>query len=173
MARLASTAQGRARSRSRQIPCLVPSVGIFGRLVGAGIGAAVASAGVPRLSRADSTSPALNANNHRGEQRDARAWPSLGGWRSVRCGGYTELGGSQRIAAALAIAGSGAFGAYDDLLGDTDTKGLRGHLTAAPKASITSGFIKLVGNWCNWCRSRSNRASGPRRGHGRSVLPGR
>ena len=48
-------------------------------------------------------------------------------------------------AGVVAAIGSGAFGALDDLGGDGSSKGLKGHLGAAARGQITTGFIKIVG----------------------------
>jgi UDP-N-acetylmuramyl pentapeptide phosphotransferase/UDP-N-acetylglucosamine-1-phosphate transferase len=47
--------------------------------------------------------------------------------------------------AAVAGLGGGAFGALDDLVGDSSSKGLRGHLAAARRGEVTTGAIKIVG----------------------------
>ena len=120
-------------------------MGILARLVGAGIGAAATSAAYERLTHTESTAAALERTNHRGESVTLAQGPALVAGATIGAVVTPGLGGSQRVAAVLAIAGSGALGAYDDLLGDTDTKGLRGHLAAASEGNITSGFIKLVG----------------------------
>ena len=48
-------------------------------------------------------------------------------------------------AGVVAVLGSGAFGALDDLAGDGGSKGLRGHLGAASRGEVTTGFVKVVG----------------------------
>lgn len=50
-----------------------------------------------------------------------------------------------RAACALAAAGAAAFGAYDDLSGNGDARGLRGHLTALARGQVTTGLVKMVG----------------------------
>jgi UDP-GlcNAc:undecaprenyl-phosphate/decaprenyl-phosphate GlcNAc-1-phosphate transferase len=54
---------------------------------------------------------------------------------------------SPRLRAALAVAGAGAagFGGYDDLAGDGDRRGFRGHLGALAQGEITTGAVKLGG----------------------------
>lgn len=41
--------------------------------------------------------------------------------------------------------GVGAFGALDDLAGDSTSKGLRGHLGALSRGEVTTGAVKIVG----------------------------
>ena len=54
---------------------------------------------------------------------------------------------SIRVRAALAVAGTGAaaFGGYDDLAGDGDRRGFRGHLGALAHGEVTTGAVKLGG----------------------------
>jgi UDP-N-acetylmuramyl pentapeptide phosphotransferase/UDP-N-acetylglucosamine-1-phosphate transferase len=47
--------------------------------------------------------------------------------------------------AAVAGLGSAAFGALDDVAGDSSSKGLRGHLSAARRGEATTGAIKILG----------------------------
>jgi UDP-N-acetylmuramyl pentapeptide phosphotransferase/UDP-N-acetylglucosamine-1-phosphate transferase len=47
--------------------------------------------------------------------------------------------------AAVAGLGSAAFGALDDVAGDSSSKGLRGHLSAARRGEVTTGAIKILG----------------------------
>jgi UDP-N-acetylmuramyl pentapeptide phosphotransferase/UDP-N-acetylglucosamine-1-phosphate transferase len=55
------------------------------------------------------------------------------------------LAGGAGAPAAVAGLGAGAFGALDDLVGDSSSKGLRGHLAAACRGEVTTGAIKVVG----------------------------
>jgi UDP-N-acetylmuramyl pentapeptide phosphotransferase/UDP-N-acetylglucosamine-1-phosphate transferase len=58
-----------------------------------------------------------------------------------------EPGGGRRTGLAAAVAASVALvlGLVDDLTGDTDVKGLRGHLRALRRGRLTSGGAKLLG----------------------------
>jgi len=51
------------------------------------------------------------------------------------------------VRATLAVAGTGAaaFGGYDDLAGDGDRRGFRGHLGALAHGEVTTGAVKLGG----------------------------
>lgn len=50
-----------------------------------------------------------------------------------------------RAASALAVTGAAAFGAYDDLSGSADVRGLRGHLGALARGRVTTGVVKMAG----------------------------
>jgi UDP-N-acetylmuramyl pentapeptide phosphotransferase/UDP-N-acetylglucosamine-1-phosphate transferase len=55
------------------------------------------------------------------------------------------LAGGGGAAAAVAGLGAGAFGALDDLVGDSSSRGLCGHLAAARRGEVTTGAVKIVG----------------------------
>jgi UDP-GlcNAc:undecaprenyl-phosphate/decaprenyl-phosphate GlcNAc-1-phosphate transferase len=50
-----------------------------------------------------------------------------------------------RLALGLAGAGAGTFGCYDDLTGNSDQHGFRGHLAALAKGEVTTGALKIIG----------------------------
>jgi len=82
--------------------------------------------------------------NHRGEPVTLLEGPAvaIGG-----VAGALAAGGPARGQLAMAIAGAGAaaFGGYDDLAGNGDSKGFRGHLGALRKGELTTGAVKLAG----------------------------
>jgi hypothetical protein len=82
--------------------------------------------------------------NHRGEPITLLEGPAvaIGG-----VAGALAAGGSSRdrLAAALAGAGAGAFGSYDDLAGSGSSRGFRGHLTALARGELTTGAVKIAG----------------------------
>jgi len=59
--------------------------------------------------------------------------------------GATLGAGAAGPAGVSAVLGAGAFGALDDLAGDGASKGLKGHLGAAARGRLTTGFVKVVG----------------------------
>ena len=68
--------------------------------------------------------------------------------------------------AAVAGLGAGAFGVLDDLVGDSASKGLGGHLAAASRGEMTTGVIKIVGLGATglltaWIVDRSRMRNGP------------
>jgi len=75
------------------------------------------------------------------------------------------LAGGAGASAAVAGLGAGAFGALDDLVGDSSSKGLRGHLAAARRGELTTGAIKIVGLGVtglvsSWMVDRSRKQTG-------------
>lgn len=53
--------------------------------------------------------------------------------------------GAPAAPAVVASLGAGAFGALDDLAGDSTSQGLKGHLGALNRAEVTTGAVKIVG----------------------------
>jgi UDP-N-acetylmuramyl pentapeptide phosphotransferase/UDP-N-acetylglucosamine-1-phosphate transferase len=51
----------------------------------------------------------------------------------------------QRVAGLTAVTGAGALGAVDDLVGDGDYKGLRGHVGEIARGRLTTGGLKVIG----------------------------
>ncbi len=83
--------------------------------------------------------------NHRGHP------VTLWGGIAVDVGSLAALaimpGLSRPVRAAALIAGTtaGVLGGYDDVAGDADAKGLRGHLGALARGQVTTGGAKLLG----------------------------
>lgn len=68
---------------------------------------------------------------------------------------------------AVAVLAAGALGALDDLTGDTQKKGLKGHLGALARGEVTTGAVKILGLAATGLLSaaladRRARADGPR-----------
>jgi UDP-N-acetylmuramyl pentapeptide phosphotransferase/UDP-N-acetylglucosamine-1-phosphate transferase len=103
-------------------------------VVMAGLGAVAAYRGLRRWAR----SPRWNRTNHAGRAvtlLEGPAWTAgavLGTWGSGPAG-------------PVAVLGSAAFGALDDLAGDSSAKGLRGHFGAMARGEVTTGAVKVVG----------------------------
>lgn len=53
--------------------------------------------------------------------------------------------GSRDPGTALVVLAPGLLGGLDDLVGDSTTKGLRGHLGALARGRVTTGALKIVG----------------------------
>jgi UDP-GlcNAc:undecaprenyl-phosphate/decaprenyl-phosphate GlcNAc-1-phosphate transferase len=83
--------------------------------------------------------------NHRGEPVTLAEGPALA---LAAIAAPVAVGGLPprlRAAQAVAGAGAGAFGGYDDLAGDGDRRGFRGHLGALAQGEVTTGAVKLGG----------------------------
>lgn len=83
--------------------------------------------------------------NHRGEPVTLLEGPVYAAAAAAAVLAAPALPGRVRAAGALAALGAGAFGVYDDLYGNADRRGLRGHLTALAHGEATTGGVKLAG----------------------------
>lgn len=101
--------------------------------------AAATAAGAQRLLARRVRDPRWTRTNHAGAEVTLLEGPAA----VVAATAGALAAGSP--AGALAAAGSGALGALDDLAGDGSSKGLRGHLGAAARGEVTTGFVKVVG----------------------------
>jgi UDP-GlcNAc:undecaprenyl-phosphate/decaprenyl-phosphate GlcNAc-1-phosphate transferase len=88
---------------------------------------------------------AWDRTNHRGEPVTLLEGPAYAAAATAAVALAPGLPPRLRTAAVLASAGAGAFGVYDDLYGNGDRRGLRGHLTALAKGEVTTGGVKLLG----------------------------
>jgi len=83
--------------------------------------------------------------NHRGEPVTLLEGPVYAAAASAAVLAAPGLSGRMRAAGVLAAAGAGAFGVYDDLCGNADRRGIKGHLTALTQGEVTTGGVKIVG----------------------------
>jgi UDP-GlcNAc:undecaprenyl-phosphate GlcNAc-1-phosphate transferase len=83
--------------------------------------------------------------NHGGEPVTLLEGPAIAAGLAAAAGFSPGLTGRVRAAAVLAALGAGGLGAYDDLAGSGDRRGLRGHLGALRHGELTSGAVKIVG----------------------------
>jgi hypothetical protein len=104
----------------------------------AGVAAAVGSRLAYRLLTTSVTSPRWSRSNHAGDPVTLLEGPAY-------VAGATVGAGVAGPAGIVAVLGAGAFGALDDLAGDGASKGLRGHLGAAARGTVTTGLVKVIG----------------------------
>jgi hypothetical protein len=83
--------------------------------------------------------------NHRGEPVTLLEGPAAAIGGAVGALAATGLPGRSRAALALAAAGAGLLGGYDDLAGNGSSKGFRGHLGALRRGEVTTGAVKIAG----------------------------
>ena len=115
----------------------------------AGLVAGAASATALRLLR--SAPPAGSATwdrtNHAGATvtlLEGPAWV-VGSSAGVLAGSAMAAGAPGAAAPLAATVVSGALGALDDLAGDSNSKGLKGHLGALARGQVTTGAVKVLG----------------------------
>ncbi|MFE1167939.1 hypothetical protein [Nocardiopsis sp. NPDC058789] len=114
-------------------------------LTGAALGALAARSAYTVLNRVGDRSPAWRRVNFRGRTVTLQEGPALASGVCAACVLAPGLTPRVRAAASLAAASSAAFGAYDDLAGNTRAKGLRGHLGALAHGEVTTGAVKMAG----------------------------
>jgi UDP-N-acetylmuramyl pentapeptide phosphotransferase/UDP-N-acetylglucosamine-1-phosphate transferase len=117
----------------------------------AGLAAALV---LERTTRATFAQPVLDRENYRGHHLPTAAGLLLVAAVVAVDGGRTALGlvglgdadtAAPRTAVLLAVVAFGFLGLVDDLLGDAHDRGLAGHVRAALRGRVTTGFVKLGG----------------------------
>jgi len=112
------------------------------------VAAAVVGLAVERVSygwaRSTDAAGRWERTNHRGEPVTLLAGPAVvaGALASVA---VSPLPGRVRAACLLAGGAAGWLGGVDDLTGSAEAKGLRGHLGALARGSVTTGGWKVIG----------------------------
>lgn len=105
------------------------------------VAAALAAGGAALLGPALRQGPwaaTFERTNHAGRPVSLLEGPAY----VLAAGAAAALAGPAPV---LAAAGTGAFGALDDLAGDSTSKGLRGHLGALRRGRVTTGAAKVAG----------------------------
>src|ERR1022692_4417812 len=113
------------------------------RLVLAGAGARLGYAALTR--RPPGGEKTWTKINHRGEPLTLLEGPAVATAAAAAALAVPGLNGGARSALSLGGAAAGAVGCYDDLAGNGDRRGFRGHLGALAKGEITTGAIKIAG----------------------------
>lgn len=115
-----------------------------GIVAAAGVGAAVARGVTRRVSADPPGGPARwERQNHRGRTVTLAAGAGVAAGAAAGAVLAPGLPPRVRVAGALAAAAAGAAGLYDDLEGDSRSKGLRGHLGALARGEVTTGAVKI------------------------------
>lgn len=120
-------------------------------VIGAVLGAAAARTAYTALTRRP---PGLSGRdgqevwgrtNHRGEPVTLLEGPAFALGSAAAGLLVPGVPGRLRAAAFVAGAGSGAFGAFDDLAGSASSRGFKGHLGALARGEVTTGAVKILG----------------------------
>ncbi len=106
------------------------------------VGAATATAALDGLAR--SGPRAWRQRNYRNRPVSLAAGPALAAGAVV---GTLAAGGARRTCAATlaAVVPAALAGGYDDLVGSSSARGLRGHLGALTRGQVTTGSVKVAG----------------------------
>ena len=83
--------------------------------------------------------------NHRGEKLTLLEGPAVAAGAVAAAVLAPAMPARTRVALATAGLGAAAFGAYDDLAGNGDRRGFRGHLGALAHGEVTTGAVKMGG----------------------------
>jgi hypothetical protein len=120
--------------------------GLIGRLVAAALGAVAAKRALAVLDeRPPGGAERWTRTNHRGEPLTLLEGPAYAIGALAGVVAAPGLPARVRLGAATAIGGAAAFGLYDDLAGNADARGLRGHLGALARGQVTTGVVKIGG----------------------------
>lgn len=113
-------------------------------LVAAGVGATVARIVTRRLTVDPPGGPARwERENHRGRTVTLAAGAATAAGAAAGTALAPGVPARVRAAGTLVAAAAGAAGLYDDLEGDSASKGLRGHLSALARGEVTTGAVKI------------------------------
>lgn len=115
-------------------------------LLAGGLAAAAARTAYAELNRRPPGGPETwSRTNHRGEPVTLLEGPAAAAAAVAATLITPGLPARSRAAIALAGAGAAAFGGYDDLQGNGDRRGFRGHLGALARGEVTTGAVKIAG----------------------------
>lgn len=110
----------------------------LGTVLAGATGALAARALLPRLlARTPGGVDAWERRNHADEPISLQGGLAWAGGAAVAV--------APRPAEGVAVLGPLALGVLDDLRGDADRRGLRGHLTALARGEVTTGGVKVAG----------------------------
>ncbi|MEO5982593.1 MAG: hypothetical protein ABIQ13_09800 [Pedococcus sp.] len=135
--------------------------------VATGALAGVVAAGALRLLRARPPGGAArwDRTNHAGAAVTLLEGPAYA--VGAACAAGLSGAGPGPVLAATAAAG---FGALDDLVGDSSSKGLKGHLGALARGEVTTGAVKVLGLGLTGLATAAL-VDGRARGHARDGAP--
>jgi UDP-N-acetylmuramyl pentapeptide phosphotransferase/UDP-N-acetylglucosamine-1-phosphate transferase len=119
---------------------------LIGRLLVGAVAAGAARAVYAQLRRRTSgRTSRWDRINHRGESVTLLEGPAVVVGTALALALAPRVSTRLRAAGVLAAVGCGTLGAYDDLAGSGDARGLRGHLRALRSGEVTTGAVKVLG----------------------------
>lgn len=118
--------------------------GLFRTVVAAGIAGAATWAAARRLAEAaPGGRETWERKNFHGETVTLAAGPAVAAGAAAGIALAPGVPRGVRAAGVVTSLAIGGVGLYDDLYGDTSSKGFRGHLSALRNGEITSGVVKI------------------------------
>jgi hypothetical protein len=136
----------RCRFRPRDPPVIAQPRALIGRVLVGAVAAGAARAVYALLARRSSGRPSRwDRINHRGEPVTLLEGPALVVGSALALALAPGVSTRLRAAGVVAAVGCGTLGAYDDLAGSGDARGLRGHLRALGSGEVTTGAVKVLG----------------------------
>lgn len=143
----------------------------LGPLIGGVLGAVAARGAYAALRRRPPGEEKLWARtNHRGEPVTLLEGPAFCAGAAAGSLLTPGLPARMRAAAAVAAAGAGALGAYDDLAGSGSSRGFKGHLSALARGEVTTGAVKILGIGATGLLSAAISGGGRRGAAGRNLI---
>lgn len=117
--------------------------GVFGALVAAGVAGIATWAASRKLEERTRGDDTWERVNFRGSRVTLAAGPAAAVGAAAGAAFAPGASAKLRVAGAGTALATGAAGLFDDISGDTASKGLHGHLSALKSGEVTSGVVKI------------------------------
>jgi UDP-GlcNAc:undecaprenyl-phosphate GlcNAc-1-phosphate transferase len=139
------------RTSPKTVPAAVAAAPVVATVATSAVTSALLAGGIARLAyrrlalRPPGGAKVWSRTNHRGDALTLLEGPAVAFGIGTAALLVPGLPASVRIAGSGAAIGAGAVGLYDDLRGDSSSKGFGGHLKALARGRVTTGAVKILG----------------------------